>query len=418
MSKTGIMILMAVLMAVNFASAGTVSLENDDGSAEDAVWIDEQRGHAVVFTAPADNWSLNQVAIFGKLIPQSKSEMFVVEVWDRNLSLLSKTTDKASAYFGENLTWSLVDLPQIRVSDDFLIAFFEFGGVWQGVDTSPSTGRSVLVARNPNRILNWSIQNHTQNQSNWMIRAVGQSPQPDFTLKVLSDTASEKSPAKIQVKATDPDGNLKGVTLFIVDNKTREIVWSGAEILLGSSDEADFSWPGSIFMISEKGLDDGPIFAANNIEVPENVSSLLAYSAPCILELKQNMTFAARAYFGADGSFNALIDPYGVAHYLSQDLLNVTKPGTDYAQFIQNNITLVKDVSKIAFINMMVPIRPEEQTSRIIGPIVLSGSPSSNYDLKLLQSEAGMGEYTAIVKVEDGALNEISKIGDKEIKVL
>ena len=418
MSKTGIMILMAVLMAVNFVSAGTVSLENDDGSAEDAVWIDEQRGHAVVFTAPADNWSLNQVAIFGKLIPESKSEMFVVEVWDRNLSLLSKTTDKASAYFGENLTWSQVDLPQIRVSDDFLIAFFEFGGVWQGVDTSPSTGRSVLVARNPNRILNWSIQNHTQNQSNWMIRAVGQSPQPDFTLKVLSDTASEKSPAKIQVEATDPDGNLKGATLYIVDNKTREIVWSGAEILLGSSDEADFSWPGSMFMISEKGLDDGPVFAAYNIEVPENVSSLLAYSAPCILELKQNMTFPARAYFGADGSFNALIDPYGVAHYLSQDLLNVTKPGTDYAQFIKNNITLIKDTSKIAFINMMVPVRPEEQTSRIIGPIVLSGSPSSNYDLKLLQSDAGMGEYTVIVKVEDGALNEISKIGDKEIKVL
>jgi hypothetical protein len=99
-------------------------------------------------------------------------------------------------------------------------------------------------------------------------------------------------------------------------------------------------------------------------------------------------------------------------------LLNVTKPGTDYAQFIKNNITLIKDVSKIAFINMMVPIRPEEQTSRIIGPIELSGSPSSNYDLKLLQSDAGIGEYAAIVKVEDGALNEISKIGDKKIKVL
>ena len=108
-------------------------------------------------------------------------------------------------------------------------------------------------------------------------------------------------------------------------------------------------------MISEKGLDDGPVFAVNNIEVPENVSSLLAYSAACILELKQNMTFPARAYFGADGNFNALIDPYGVAHYLSQDLLNVTKPGTDYAQFIKNNITLIKDVSKIAFINMGGP---------------------------------------------------------------
>ena len=51
-----------------------VSLDYDDGNVDDAVWIDELRGHGVVFTAPTDNWSLAQVAILGKLVAPSKSE--------------------------------------------------------------------------------------------------------------------------------------------------------------------------------------------------------------------------------------------------------------------------------------------------------------------------------------------------------
>ncbi|MHB8118695.1 MAG: hypothetical protein ACYDHX_08220 [Methanothrix sp.] len=417
MSKIWTVALIALLVTVNCVSAGMVSLAYDDGNVDDAVWIDEQRGHGVVFTAPTDNWSLAQVAIFGKLVPQSKSEMFVIEVWDQNLSLLYKTTDKASAYFGDNLTWSLVDLPDVRVSGDFLIAFFEFAGVWQGVDTSPSSGRSILAARNPNRILNWSVQNRTQNQTNWMIQAVGHSPEPGLTISVLSDTASEKSPAKIKVKATDPDGNLKSATEYVVDNKTREIVWAQVEEMKGSSAEAEFSWPASTFRISANGQDEGVLFVINNLGVLANLSSLLAYSAPCILELDKNVNFTAQAYFGEDGQFNALIDSYGFNHYLSQDVLNITGPGIDYEKFAKNNITIIKDTSKIGFINMKVPARQDEPASEIIGPIVLSGSPFTNYDLKLRRSNAGMGEYIAIVKVEDLAFNVLSDIGDKAIKV-
>ncbi|MCK9441479.1 MAG: hypothetical protein M0Q13_08675, partial [Methanothrix sp.] len=398
MSKIWIMVAIAILLTVNCVSAGMVSLTYDDGNVDDAVWIDELRGHGVVFTAPTDNWSLAQVAVFGKLVPESKSEMFVIEVWDQNLSLLYKTTDKASAYFGDNLTWSLVDLPDVKVSGDFLIAFFEFAGVWQGVDTSPSSGRSVLVARNPNRILNWSVQNSTQNQTNWMIQAVGHSPEPNLTISVLTDTASEKSPAKIKAKATDPDGNLKSATEYVVDNKTREIVWAQMEEMKGSSAQTDFSWPASTFRISANGQDEGILFVINNLGGMANLSSLLAYSAPCILELDKNVNFTAEAYFGEDGQFNALIDSYGFSHYLSRDVLNITGPGIDYEKYSTNNITLIKDTSKIGFINMMVPARQEEPASEIIGPIVLSGSPSSHYDLKLRRSNAGMGEYIAVVK--------------------
>jgi len=227
MSKTCIMAAIAILLTLDCVSASMVSLTYDDGSVEDAAWIDGQRGHGVVFTAPADNWSLSQVAILGKQVVPSPSEIFVIEVWDQNLSLLYKITDKASSYFGDNLTWSIVDLPDVKVSGNFLIAFFEFAGVWQGVDKSPSSGRSVLVSRNPNRISNWSMQNSTQNQTNWMIQAIGHSPEPKLTISVISDTASEKSPSKIKAVATDPDGNLKIATEYIVDNKTRDRLGAG-----------------------------------------------------------------------------------------------------------------------------------------------------------------------------------------------
>jgi hypothetical protein len=416
-TKSCIMVAIAIILTLDCVSAGMVSLTYDDGSVEDAAWIDGQRGHGVIFTAPTDNWSLSQVAILGKLIKPSPSEIFVVEVWDQNLSLLYKITDKASSYFGDNLTWSIIDLPDIKVSGNFLVSFFEFAGVWQGVDKSPSSGRSVLVSRNPNRLLNWSMQNSTQNQTNWMIQAMGYSPEPKLSIAVISDTASEKSPSRIKAVATDPDGNLKLATEYIVDNKTREIVWAQAKEMTGSSSEVEFSWPGTIFRISADDQDKGGIYAINNLGVMANLSSLLAYSAPCIIELNERVNFSAEAYFGEDGLLNALIDSYGRTHYISQDILDITVPGTDYQKFALNNITIIKDKSKIGFINTKVPARQDEQASEIIGPIVLSGTPSSHYDLKLLRSKAGMGEYVAIVKVEDRASNVLSNIAEKTIKV-
>ncbi len=417
MSKTCIMVAIAILLTLDCVSASMVSLTYDDGSVEDAAWIDGQRGHGVVFTAPADNWSLSQVAILGKQVVPSPSEIFVIEVWDQNLSLLYRITDKASSYFGDNLTWSIVDLPDVKVSGNFLIAFFEFAGVWQGVDKSPSSGRSVLVSRNPNRISNWSMQNSTQNQTNWMIQAIGHSPEPKLTISVISDTASEKSPSKIKAVATDPDGNLKIATEYIVDNKTREIVWAQTKEMTGSSSEVEFTWPGARFRISADGQDKGAIYAINNLGVMANLSSLLAYSAPCIIELNEKVNFSAQAYFGEDGQLNALMDSYGFTHYISQDILNITVPGTDYEKFAKNNITIIKDKSKIGFVNTKVPVRQDEQASEIIGPIVLSGMPSSHYDLKLLRSNAGMGEYIAIVKAEDNASNVMSNIAEMTIKV-
>ena len=417
MAKILILVLLVILTTISIVDASLVTLAYDDGSAEDGVWMDNLRGHAVVYEAPCDNWTLSEVEILGKLAPKPESEMFVVEVWDRNLSLLSKSTDRSKSFFGDNFTWSVIDMPDVKVSGPFIVSFYEFAGVYVAADNSSASGRSILTARNPNRILAWDVQNRSYNDTNWMIHALGYSPAPAISLKVITESASQTSPAKIQLKANDADGNLKSATLYIVDNKTKEIVWSEVKALKGDSAEVEFSWPGTMFQISADGLNAGPVFATNTQGIPENTSNLLAYSAPAIFDLEKNLTTSAMAYFGEDGKFNALLDTNGGAHYLSQDLLNKSKPGSDYAQYAKNNISIIKDKSKISFLKMKIPSNPQETSVSVIGPVVFSGSPQQSYGLHLQKVKVGMGEYVALIEVQDSAFNTVSAVGEKTVKV-
>jgi len=85
-----ILILMTILVgglaASNAGSASLVSLAYDDGVNEGALWLGGQTGHAVIFTAPVDNWNLSQVNILGMLNENDTSGTFAVEVWDQNLA--------------------------------------------------------------------------------------------------------------------------------------------------------------------------------------------------------------------------------------------------------------------------------------------------------------------------------------------
>ncbi len=410
--------LLFVFAVSSTACANLVSLGYDDGQADDGVWINDLRGHAVIFTAPCDNWTLSEVTIYGGLVPDPKSEMFAVEVWDSNLSLLSKITDRSRSFFSDNLTWAEVDIPDVKVSDSFIVSFYEFAGVYLGTDLSMPYGRSAITARSPNRILPWDVQNHSWNETNWMIRAAGYSPVPAVSLKVLSDKASQSSPAKIDVEAQDADGNLKSAALYIVDNKTGAIVWSEVKDLEGGSREMQFSWPGTMFQIAADGKAVGSVYAVNAAGIAENLSDLLAYSAPAVLELEKNSTGSAMAYFGSDGRLNALIDTYGGVHYLSQNVLNRTNPDIDYGQYAKNNITITENNSKIWLLNVGIPSSQEDSGTTMVGPVVLSGSPIQNYGLKFQQAKVGIGEYVVLAEVQDSAFNAVREVGEKTIKVV
>ncbi len=417
MSSGLILSLLFVFAVSGTACAGMVSLGYDDGQAEDGVWINDHRGHGVVFTSPCENWVLSQVAICGMLVPGNGSEMFTVEVWDDNLSLISRTVERARSYFNDNLTWAEVDIPDVKVSSDFMVSFYEFAGVYVGTDLTIPYGRSAVTARNPNRILPWDVQNHAWNETNWMIRAIGYSPASTMSIKVRSDKVTLSIPAKIDVEAQDADGNLRSAAMYIVDNKTGEIVWSEAKELKGGSGDVSFSWPGTMFQIAVNEGPIGPVYVINAAGIAESLSDLLAYSAPAVLELETNRTGSVTAYFGSDGRLNALIDTYGGVHYLSQDVLNRTDPGIDYGKYAKGNITIIENSSRIWLLTAGIPTSPVDSGTTIIGPVVLSGSPTQNYGLKLQRAKAEMGEYVVLVEVQDSAFNAVRGVGEKTIKV-
>ena len=406
--------LLLIFIAEGVIGQNLVSLHYDDGEADDGIGIDDLRGHSVLYSSPCDNWTLASVAIYGKRTLDSKSDMFVVEVWDENLTLLSKSTDRIASFFGSEFEWAVLDIPVVMVSNNFLINFYEFNGVYVGVDFDAVLAGSLITARNPNRILGWDVSSLQQNQTNWMIRALGYSPGPQISINVSSTSANGDNPAVIELKAKDRDGNLDRAILYVVKSESQEVVWSEVKSLKGYEAETQFFWSGKTLKISNSIFSLIPVSATNNIEIAEDVSSYVAFSAPCILQLDQgNFSIPSIAYFGDNGKFNALIDVLGRDHYLSRDILKIIAPDVDYADYMANNITLSKDESTIIFYKMV--FGPDEQSLVSYPPISLSKSPLFNYGLMLEPAEADSGEYIAMVMVEDSAYNSVGMLGDRKI---
>ncbi len=394
-----------------------VSLAYDDGGMEDAVKMDGIRGHSVLFTAPYDNWTLSRVAIYGKLTPKPISDPFIIEVWDDDLDQVSKVTDDAVLIFGNEFEWVLVDIPDVNVSRDFFVSFYEFEGIYTGIDRDSGSGRSLITAGDPNRVLEWDIE-LPQNETNWMIRAVGHSPPPKIGLEVLSDSASPDSPAMIEAKIKDPDHNLKSALLYVVNNKSREVVWSDFKALDGGEKEVQFFWSGTMYQVSNGRTSIAPVFVTDN-DVPDlGYGAYLNISALCLLQLEPDAPqIYAFAYFGDDGRFNALVDYLGFAHYISQDVLNIASHDVDYMNYKKGNITLVKDKSRLIFYKMVVPPVQDPYLASH-RPVVLSKSVLFNYRLELEEVSADPGDYLVVVEVEDRASNIVIEKGEAGVYII
>ena len=390
-------------------SDGPITLILDDGTAENGFRMGGGLGHAVLFEPPSGDWTLSAVAVYGKLEPNRTSEIFVLEIWDEKLNAVSKVADRADSYFGDEFGWALVDIPDVRVSGFFLVSIYEFGGVYVGTDIGPATGRSFITARNPNRILAWDLEPYHQNETEWMIRAVGSSPAPEVvSLKVLSEAAGKEKPATIEVDLKDGDGNLKRATLFIAENRSREVVWSAEEEIEGAEGTARFSWPGTLYRVSGPDESISPVLTAEVAGVSEELRPLLSRSAPCLLLFNLGESQAAAfAYFGEDGRLNALIDESGSVHYVSRDVLNATAPQADYMAFLTKNITASRGETAVAFYRMEAPANSSILSTGYHDPIVLTRSPLFNYRVVLEEVEAVAGDYVPIIVVEDRAYNAV-----------
>lgn len=418
--KNWLRLLAVLLLAPEVAlSDDLVTLRLDDGTAENGFRMGGGLGHAVLFEAPSGDWTLSAVAVYGRLEADRTSEIFVLEIWDETLNAVTKVTDRADSFFGDEFGWALVDVPDVRISGKFLVSIYEFGGVYVGTDLGPATGRSFISARNPNRILGWNLNRHRQNETEWMIRAVGSSPAPEVaSVRILSEGASQRSPASIEVELSDVDENLKRVTLFIADNGSREVVWSAEEEIEGSEARVRFSWPGTFFRVSGPDGRVSPVLTSEVAGVSEEFRPILARSAPCHLLLKLGESqLAAFAYFGEDGRLHALIDEAGNVHYVSRDVLNATAPEADYMAFLTKNITASKGETAVAFYKMDAPSDSSILSTGYHEPIVLARSPLFNYRVVLEEVEAEAGDYVPIVLVEDGAYNAVQFTGSEYVMV-
>jgi hypothetical protein len=411
-----------ILLAFGSSSATgerSVTLYLDDGTAENGFLMGGGLGHSVLFEAPSGDWNLSSVAVYGKLEPESDSDIFVLEIWDDELNAISKVTDRADAFFGEELGWAVVDVPDVRASGLFVVSLYEFGGIYVGTDIGPATNRSFISARNPNRILAWNLGAYQQNETEWMIRATGSSPPPEVVdLLIHSEVASTDCPATIEVEVRDPDHNLKSATLYVVDNDSREVVWSEARQVEGGEAQVAFSWPGTSYMVRGPDGTVYPVLTSEVVEVSEKFRPLLARSSPCALLLDSGESMvSAYAYFGDDGDLNGLIDLSGQVHYVSRDVLNVTAPGVDYMEYLVDNVTAIKDETAAVFYNVSAPAGGMLSSS-YHQPMVLSRSPLFNYRISLEEVEAKAGDYVLIAVVEDQAYNAVWFSGSAGVEVV
>lgn len=421
MARILICFLILLLLACPSAlSESLVTLRFDDGTAENGFRMGKGMGHAVLFGAPRGNWTLSAVLVYGKLKPERASEIFVLEIWDEDLNLISKVTDRADSFFGDEFGWAVVDVPDVSVSGPFFISIYEFGGIYVGADIGPATSRSFFSARNPNRILGWSLTEHRQNETEWMIRSAGFSPPPEVSgLESLSEIASRKSPATMKVEVGDPDHNLKRATLYLVENSSREVIWSDVRDLEGGEATVLFSWPGTFYLIRGQEVSVSPVLISKVADLSEKFRPLLARSSPCVLLMDYGMSqVSAYAYFGEDGRLSGLIDISGQVHYISRDVLNATAPQVDYMGYLAKNVTAVKGESAVVFYKLSAPQGLENLSIGYHQPIVLSRSALFNYRVGLEEVDAEPGNYLPVVVVEDWAYNRIQFSSPKRMITL
>jgi hypothetical protein len=139
---------------------------------------------AVKFTA-SDGWTLDGVQILGwdgfngtsESVPSDGA--IALEVRDSDLNLLYRFTDSQMPYFNfrNNVTSPIVasiDLPEIPVSGDFYLCFYDRGSVVVGAEVENATGNSYVFNRVNKELVPALPTGPNQTEPvNWVIRAVG-----------------------------------------------------------------------------------------------------------------------------------------------------------------------------------------------------------------------------------------------------
>lgn len=393
-----LVLIFSILCGHGLAAESSASLRYDDGLPEDGMWIASNRGHAVLFTPPSENWTLSKTEISGRINPDSDQNMIILEIWDQNLNLLYSRAEDPKSYFGEEMAWAEFDVPDIPLSSSFYVCLFEFSNVYVGADLSNrSSDRSFVVSRNPNRIDSWNLP-YPRNETDWSIRALGRSSAPVADL----DLKSTQEAVIIEAMITDPDSDLARASIQVADDESLDVLWSEQRLIEGGEAKLTFNWPFEMFQMNNGTVAFEPIFAFNTIGVSPERETYMAHLVPCILKLTpEGPGIEAAAYFGDDGEFHALIDTNGFTHYMSRELLLVVQPQSSYGDYVKNNVTLKDGVATLSFFSLNAA-----KGMAAYPPLLLARSPLHHYKLRLNKVAVSRKEYIIELSADDSAGNQ------------
>ncbi|MDM7940400.1 MAG: hypothetical protein QUS07_08670 [Methanothrix sp.] len=142
---------------------------------------------AVKFKAPKQNWKLDSVQLIGwdgyngtvESIPQER--VIALEVRDKDLNLLYRFADSQLPYtnyaFNSTSLYPLtIRLPQVTVSDDFYICFYDRGAVAVACERLNETSKNSFIYLGPgNQMLpaNLPGENNETIPVNWIMTVSG-----------------------------------------------------------------------------------------------------------------------------------------------------------------------------------------------------------------------------------------------------
>lgn len=205
----------------------------------------------------------------------------------------------------------------------------------------------------------------------------------------------------VEAWIANADG-LASATLYIIEEKSRNVVWTEHRILQGTEANLSFFWPGQIWRITNGTYFVEPVLVVNTIDLPAQETPYLTYSAPCLLILypgEQEIT--SLAYFDSEGRFHSLRDLSEIEYYKSRELLWAVSPGTSWGRYVRSNVTLQVGQTALRFLWLNL-----DQGLSTFPPVVLDRSPIQHYSIQLLRRAANPGTYVVEIEAEDMAGNK------------
>jgi hypothetical protein len=139
-------------------------------------------GEAVKFTAPSSGFKLQKVRIVAWSRFNETSQTFpadrniMLEIRDKDLKLLYKFADAQNNYFlSEVPTFGEIEIPEMKLSGDFYVIFYDRGAAPIGAVEVANSGNSYLF--NGTDVLPAEFIDQDTNESigyNWLIEAIGE----------------------------------------------------------------------------------------------------------------------------------------------------------------------------------------------------------------------------------------------------